>query len=285
MSKAVQIVSLFVGAALLGGVAMPVWAVDGVILIDQNKAMTGNVTPGDTPGFPVTISLPGSYRLAVNLTVPDENTTAIEINVDHVTLDLNGFAILGPTDCSGSLLPCVRKGNGNGVITRNVQANATIRNGTIQGMGRFGISLLGDLHLIEYTHIRSNGCGGILVRTSADLAGSIVQYNAVQRNGGSSDGSCSPLGNPGATGGVGIIVLRGTVRRNVADVNLGGITNSVGTVSYNVVTRNLLEGMNLDSSSSYIGNVLNGNGLSQVTGGTNLGQNLCGNAVCPGANF
>ena len=139
--------------------------------------------------------------------------------------------------------------------------------------------------MIEYTHIRSNGCGGILVRTSADLADSIVQYNAVQRNGGSSDGSCSPLGNPGATGGVGIIVLRGTVTRNVADVNLGGITNSVGTVSYNVVTRNLLEGMNLDSSSSYIGNVLNGNGLSQVTGGTNLGQNLCGNAVCPGANF
>ncbi len=32
--------------------------------------MAGAVTPGDTPGFPVTISLPASYRLAGNLTLP-----------------------------------------------------------------------------------------------------------------------------------------------------------------------------------------------------------------------
>ncbi len=41
----------------------PAGAVDGVVLIDQNRALAGNVTPGDTPGFPVTISLSGSYRL------------------------------------------------------------------------------------------------------------------------------------------------------------------------------------------------------------------------------
>jgi hypothetical protein len=43
-----------------------VYGVDGVILIDQNKALAGNVTPGDTPGFPVIISQPGSYRLDSN---------------------------------------------------------------------------------------------------------------------------------------------------------------------------------------------------------------------------
>src|ERR1700675_702311 len=100
MRKTVQIASLLVGAALLGGVTMPTWAVDGVVLIDQNKAMAGNVTPGDTPGFPVTISLPGSYRLAGNLTVPDANTTAITIIADNVSLDLNGFTIQGPTVCN-----------------------------------------------------------------------------------------------------------------------------------------------------------------------------------------
>ena len=62
MRKTMQIASLLVAAALLARVAMPTWAVDGVILIDQTKALAGNVTPGDTPGFPVTISLPGSYR-------------------------------------------------------------------------------------------------------------------------------------------------------------------------------------------------------------------------------
>src|SRR3984893_6308015 len=135
MRKTVQIASLLVAAALLAGVAMPTWAVDGVILIDQNKALAGNVTPGDAPGFPVTISLSGSYRLASDLTVPDANTNAIVIAASHVTIDLNGFAILGPTDCSGGLNPCAGAGTGKGISTPGFQFNITIRNGTIQGMG------------------------------------------------------------------------------------------------------------------------------------------------------
>ena len=71
MRKTIPVISLLAGAALLGGISMPTWAVDGVILIDQNKALAGNVTPGDTPGFPVTISLPGSYR-----SVPAQNFCA-----------------------------------------------------------------------------------------------------------------------------------------------------------------------------------------------------------------
>jgi len=67
-------------------------AVDGVVLIDQNKALAGNVTPGDTAGFPVTISQPGSYRLSSNLTVPS-GQSAITITVPNVTIDLNGFSI------------------------------------------------------------------------------------------------------------------------------------------------------------------------------------------------
>src|SRR3954468_7937478 len=80
-------------------------AVDGIILIDQNKAMTGNVTPGDAPGFPVSITQPGSYRLTTNLIVADPNTNGIEISANHVTIDLNGFAIIGPADCSSGF-PC-----------------------------------------------------------------------------------------------------------------------------------------------------------------------------------
>ncbi len=64
---------------LLLGLAGTARAVDGVILIDQSKAMAGNITPGDAPGFPVTISQPGSYRLSSNLDVSKfgPNTTAI----------------------------------------------------------------------------------------------------------------------------------------------------------------------------------------------------------------
>ena len=60
--------------AALTVVALPTCAVDGVVLINQAAALAGNVTPGDTPGFPVVISVSGSYRLSGNLTVPDANT-------------------------------------------------------------------------------------------------------------------------------------------------------------------------------------------------------------------
>src|SRR2546426_5014835 len=85
--------------------AFPLHAVDGVVLINQSNALAGNVTPGDAPGFPVTISVSGSYRLSSNLTVPDANTNAIEIKTSGVTIDLNGFSILGPTVCSTSCSP------------------------------------------------------------------------------------------------------------------------------------------------------------------------------------
>ena len=85
------------GCALVGALlySITALAVDGVVLIDQNKVFAGNVTPGDVPGFPVSINQPGSYRLASNLTVPG-GLNGIEINVDGVNLDLNGFAIIGP---------------------------------------------------------------------------------------------------------------------------------------------------------------------------------------------
>src|SRR5271166_431225 len=86
-------------AALFAGLCGSLYAVDGVVLIDQNRALAGSVTPGDTPGFPVTITLPGAYRLSGNLTVPDANTNGILVMADNVFIDLNGFSIVGPTVC------------------------------------------------------------------------------------------------------------------------------------------------------------------------------------------
>jgi hypothetical protein len=247
-------------AALLA-LTPPAHAVDGVKLINQAKAMAGGATPGDAPGFPVTISQPGSYRLSGNLTVPNADTTAIEITASHVTLDLNGFAILGPTDCSGGLNPCAGDGDGVGITTPSVQFNITIRNGTIQGMGSGGILLTGDSHLVEYMHVRSNGGGtaGIRITASVDAGSSIVQHSTVQRN-----------------AGLGIDVSRGAVRYNVVDVNLSsGIGVSVGSASYNVVTRNLA-GINLGSAAGAFGNVAHDNPSGNlIGGGANLGQNLC----------
>src|SRR5262249_14253614 len=87
---------------------------DGVTLIDQKAATTGKVTPADTPGFPVTISEAGSYRLDSNLIVPDAGTTAIEITADNVTLDLGGFSIIGPNSCTPNPVQCTYSG-GSGI--------------------------------------------------------------------------------------------------------------------------------------------------------------------------
>src|SRR5882757_4036016 len=94
-------------ALFLTALACNVFAVDGVILIDQTRALAGSVTPGDTPGFPITLSQAGSYRLTGNLTVPNASTAAISIGADNITIDLNGFSIIGPTVCS-----TINTGNG-----------------------------------------------------------------------------------------------------------------------------------------------------------------------------
>ena len=60
-------------AALLAALALlpatPAFAA-GEILITHGKILAGNLTPGDTAGYPGTISTPGAYELVGNLLVP-----------------------------------------------------------------------------------------------------------------------------------------------------------------------------------------------------------------------
>src|SRR5918996_1689498 len=133
-----KIFRFLTSAIFLLALASSIWAIDGTVQINQSKANNGNVTAGDTPGFPVTISKSGSYRLSSNLTVPNANTTAIEITTSDVTIDLNGFAILGPTVCeSGN---CAPTGTGIGVLSNphSIRNNAVV-NGSLSGVGSHGI--------------------------------------------------------------------------------------------------------------------------------------------------
>src|SRR5689334_20252335 len=65
-----------------------------VVIITQAKANAGGVTTGDAPGFPVTLSQPGAYRLDSNLTVP-ANKNGIVVTSHYVDIDMNGFVLLG----------------------------------------------------------------------------------------------------------------------------------------------------------------------------------------------
>ena len=158
--------------------APPSWAVDGVIEINQASVKAAG-------GFPFVISQSGSYRLTSNLDVTDasarppgtlaENTTAIVLKADDVTIDLNGFAIIGPTGCGGSPLVCTPTGSGRGIDANSfVAIDTVVVNGIVRGMGKEGI-ILNEPSRVERVMARFNGGTGIFAdavsRSTADKNG------------------------------------------------------------------------------------------------------------------
>lgn len=172
---------------LLVTVAAPfsAFAVDGVVLINQASAMAGSVTPGDTAGFPVTISQPGSYKLSSNLTITDPNGTVILINADNVTIDLNGFTILGPSVCNGHgnipTTTCTVSNTMSVGIDAGEHIGIKILNGSVRGMGFVAIVSLGDIH-VEGINASYNASG---IQATGVIIHNIMNYNLfVGLNGG-----------------------------------------------------------------------------------------------------
>jgi hypothetical protein len=145
--KVVLCAAVVAGASL----AAPGAAVDGVIEINQAKVAAGGVTSGDAPGFPVTISAGGSYRLTSNLVVaaggqPDPQTlTGIQVIVTDgsraVDIDLNGFAIVGPVTCTWSdpspSCNADPEASGHGIYV--TAGSLHLHDGTIQGFAGNGV--------------------------------------------------------------------------------------------------------------------------------------------------
>lgn len=137
---------------LLLAVSLPAGAVDGAIEINQARALAGGVTTSDAPGFPVSLLQSGSYVLTGNLTVPDANTNAIEVFADNATIDFAGFGIYGPAFCveNAGAVSCSNGGTGVGVLATtfpNEADGTVVKNGTISGMGDYGVRLLQRSHV------------------------------------------------------------------------------------------------------------------------------------------
>lgn len=147
----------------------PSTASDGTIEINAAKAAAGGVTPGDTQGLPVTLSLPGSYRLTGNLSFADPDTNAIEISASEVTLDLGGFGISG---CAS--LPCPA-GAGIGVVSS--ADGVTVKNGRVSRMGADGIALQSRAR-VEDVDVTGNAGSGITA-----LQGSVRRVSSTGNGG------------------------------------------------------------------------------------------------------
>jgi hypothetical protein len=250
---------------LTGGSAL---ATDGVIEINQAKVLAHG-------GFPFTISQTGSYRLTSNLVVPNSNTTAIKVNISDVTIDLNGFSIIGPGAA----------GSGIGIDATN-QHLITIYNGEVAGMGGTGIDT-GHSSRIERMRLLVNGGSGIVCSDGCEVSHNISNNNlgdGIVLNGrGQVSSNVTQFNNDvGILAGINSVISDNSVNNNgkIGMAVYGGVI-----VRGNAVGQNGVFGLICYASASgYADNVFMGNSTNVANGTAvcvNLGQNLCDSAVCP----
>jgi hypothetical protein len=300
---------------LLLSLAVPAGAVDGVIEINQARALLGNVTPGDTAGFPVTIAAghSGSYRLTGNLSVSSDAVDAIEVLAADVTIDLNGFTIDGPTVCTGFLpgpVICTPENATSAGIDATLAQGLRVTNGTIRNMPYTGVVCDRRCQVVGVQAVE-NGRSGIAVSS-----GSLVTQSRAFHNGtfgfrslGGLQNSWGSLflGNVSvANGDAGIsvalndliadnlVVANGSdgieghtflAARNVSSGNGGaGLSMLHGLVHGNVCRANTGHGFSTTSIGMVAlhGNSFVGNAAGPIDGPpVQTGPNGCGSQVCP----
>ncbi len=269
-----------VGLALSGGA---LHAVDGQVEINEACAATG-CFEGDAAGYPVTINgrAGRSYRLTSDLRLATVNTTGIQVTAGNVTIDLGGHGIFGPVVCEGNTTVCSASGTGDGIAVDSVfeQRGVVVFGGVVSGAGRHGVAVGNDGSVTDVRAVSNGGSGitagggSILTRVNASRNGgdgidantvvivdSVANSNAddgIDAGGGSVVSRCSALDNEDE--GV-VVLVTSLVEGSVFGVN-GGF------------------GISLGGTSGYRGNVLNSNG-GTVSGGVNLGGNLCDGGGCP----
>ena len=234
---------------------------DGVIEINQVRALAGSVTSSDTAGFPVTLDEPGSYRLTGNLVVSSTDTSAIVVTQGGTTIDLNGFSIEGPYECSGvgggiSCSPTTTSTTHAGVFVSSVPADdrpVTIRNGFVTGLPN-GVILQAENGLIEDVTAVGNAGDGIVV---SGWGGRCVRCMAIRNGDEGVSGAVQGLVVDAISGENGGAGLRGASVIDSTTFENGGVGMfGSGVVRHNAVYRN-------DSLGIQSGRVISENALYQ----------------------
>lgn len=264
----------------------PAAAIDGEILLTQQKALAGDPAHGDAPGFPIALLLPGTYKFASNIDVPP-GVGGIGVRVDNVTIDLAGFRLSGG-------------GKAKRGISGKGRSNITIRNGTIEGFNYAGIYATAesiDTWTIENMRIRANARGVFVLPITnmantdqAELPWTITDSQIVDNK---LEGVYlgpehvvvrgSVITGNGASG---IAASSGDIQGSIiADNGDIGISLGSGTVLGNTILDNQSFGLRSGAGARRVGygnNTFSGNneGGAQVSGGVQLHPNVCRDAPC-----
>jgi hypothetical protein len=268
-------------------VVPPLGAASAATIITHAKVLQGGITPGDDPGYPATLSLPGSYVLGGNLPVPP-NQIGIDVTNHEVSIDGAGYRIHGGGPASGGSIAI--RTNFNSLTV----ANTTIvwfRNGGIRTNN-------GDFLTVENVRLIFNGgADGVIfaiqTRYFAQIRNStialnesgifcadscMVQNNLISQNGGGiaeGDGIecgrfCHVEGNQVANNrGYGILIRSGSVLGNTIMANTyHGVANVVGASDVGFGNNTIIE------------NYPSGGG-QQIAGGLlRLQPNVCRPVAC-----
>ena len=230
---------------------------DGVLEINQACAENAGCFPGDTAGFPVTIANAGSYRLTSNIDVTSiSGTNAIEITTSSVRLDLGGFQLRGPTNCTGSIgidFTCTPQDpSANGITVSAQVVGTTIHNGTIRGMPNNAVSAGSALMTrIANLLVTNSGAHGLALGNRTQVVDSRIYESWLS---GVFAGDYSMLGG-------------NTSVRNAVNGLLAG---NFSTANQNIAQDNGGNGFLLGHSSKF--------GANTSTG--NLQEDRCGGGMC-----
>ncbi len=239
--------------------------------LDQIDAKLEKRTP--ISALPFTISTPGSYYVTGNLTGV-ANQPGIVINADDVTLDLNGFELIG---VAGAAANGVRVGSGTS------RTNATIRNGTLRGWTGAGVGAQNTgnfLMRVENVRVLSCGGGGIVLGDGGVATDCVAYGNTLHGiSGGVACRVSRCLSSASIASGDGIHLGDNAVATDcVTYSNAGdGIqVGTVGSIAGCVSSNNTAHGFNVSTNVVFANCAANTNGGSGFVGVASSTLTNCG---------
>lgn len=179
----------------------------GRTLLEIEPRIAVNTLPGNASNMHV-ISQSGNYYLTGDITRTATGKSGIYINADHVTLDLNGFAIVGNRASFGGI--------DSGIEINGSHTGVTIRNGVVRDWPFYGLIGYGLRNRFEDLRVENNGGGGLEVFAPFSLVHRCIVQNVPELSICAGHGAviteCVVMGgNRGITTGEGSIVRDCTV--------------------------------------------------------------------------
>lgn len=199
-------------------------------------------TPGNSL-YEFIISQPGSYYLTTNV-LGASSQNGVNISANNVTLDLNGFSVIGPSTAD------------NGIIISSGTSNSIVKNGTISGWGTLDdgvLSVGNNVHLENLNvsagvvGIQCSGDGGVIKNCTISHAGQWGVY----LSGSNCLVSCNYfLENNTGNNGNGAAILINSANNVMEDNHVTGSSpsgfgisvNGVSGITNNIIIRNTVQG-------------------------------------------